>query len=136
MADSAKPRELLTRGDAEQRWRALIAKTLSRESASRWADAVIKSKIQPADPMVRSALYYIHGFDMTYRSKDQKMLGHGPPGEYVNTTEQIAEQLTIWLSKCAAYDADPDGYMSNARRVATEYIAAETAARNTNKMVD
>lgn len=75
------------------------------------------------DVMVMQALQYLHGFDMTYRSPDHRLVGHGPPGPYVRTLEQISEEYTAWLERCDAHDAAAE------RRLTERGRGAEAAVR-------
>jgi hypothetical protein len=68
------------------------------------------------DIMVMQALQYLHGFDLTYRSGDGRLLGHGPPGRYVRTDKEVWDEYRGWLQRCHAYDADPDGWLAERRR--------------------
>jgi len=70
------------------------------------------------DIMVMQALQYLHGFDMTYRSADRRLIGHGPPGPYVRTLDEVSSELDSWRGRCAAYDADPAGWVAARRREA------------------
>lgn len=92
---------------------------------SRWAEPLMFARFnsQP-DILVMQALQYLHGFDMTHRSADGRMIGHGPPGEYVRRLQQVREELDAWLERCAAYDADPEGWLA-ARRVDAQAYARE-----------
>lgn len=75
--------------------------------------------------LVMQALQYLHGFDMTYRSEDHRLVGHGPRGEYVHTLVQVAEEFDAWVDRCAAYDADPEGWLAARRREAEMYVREE-----------
>jgi hypothetical protein len=77
------------------------------------------------DVLVMQALQYLHGFDMTYRSDDHRLVGHGPPGEYLRTLGQVAEEFDAWVDRCAAYDADPEGWSAERRREAEAYVREE-----------
>jgi hypothetical protein len=107
-----------TREEVESRWQAVASGVASRESVHAWAEPLMLAEYaaQP-DPLVMTALQYLHGFDMTWRSEDQRMVGHGPPGSYVKTAKQIKAELVLWLENCRKYDADPVGWM-NSRRTA------------------
>jgi hypothetical protein len=50
--------------------------------------------------MVMQALQYLHGFDMTYRSSDHRLISHGLPGPYVRTLEQVAAEFDAWRTLC------------------------------------
>jgi hypothetical protein len=85
-----------------------------------------------ADPdvLVMQALQYLHGFDMTSRSEGGHLIGHGPPGQYVRTLEEVAEEYDAWTERCAAYDADPKGWLAERRREAEEFIRQERERRS------
>jgi hypothetical protein len=83
----------------------------------------------PADVMVTQALQYLHGFDMTYRSADRRLIGHGPLGEYVRSLEQVAAELDAWLERCDAYDADPTKWLADRRREAEAAVQREREQR-------
>jgi len=63
--------------------------------------------------------------DLTWRSDDHRLVGHCPPGEYVRTVGQVADEFDAWVDRCAAYDADPDGWSAERRRAAEAYIRDE-----------
>ena len=67
------------------------------------------------DLLVMQALQYLHGFDLTHRSPDGNLIGHGLPGSYVRSPEEIGEELDSWRDRCQAYDPDPEGWVA-ARR--------------------
>jgi hypothetical protein len=64
----------------------------------------------PPDLMVMQALQYLHGFDMTYRSSDHRLISHGLPGPYVRTLEQVAAEFDAWRARCASYEPDAAGW--------------------------
>jgi hypothetical protein len=107
------------RHDIESRWLAVARAELSRESVSTWAEEFMLADYEEnPDVMVMQALQYLHGFDMTYRSSDQRFIGHGPPGPYVRTLDQVSLELDEWRRRCAAYDADPSGWPAARRQAA------------------
>jgi hypothetical protein len=79
----------------------------------------------PPDLMVMQALQYLHGFDMAYRSPDHRLIGHGPPGPYVRTLQQVSAEFDAWLERCEQYDADPVGWMAQRRREAEAAVRGE-----------
>jgi hypothetical protein len=92
---------------------------LGREEVSAWAEPLMFARYEsPPDVLVMQALQYLHGFDMTYRSEDHRLIGHGPPGEYVRTLEQVQEEYNAWTDRCRAYDADPESWVAERRREA------------------
>lgn len=84
----------------------------------------------PPDVLVMQAIQYLHGFDMTYDPENPHLISHGPPGEYVRTLSQIAEEFAVWVERCANYDADPDGWLAARRREAETYVREERQRRN------
>ena len=112
-----------SREEVANRWQAVARGDVSREDACRWAEPLMFAEFDtPPDVLVMEAL---HGFDMTYRSEDQRLIGHGPPGAYVRTLGQIAEEFASWVDRCAAYDADPEGWLAARRREAEAYVREE-----------
>ncbi len=115
-----------TREQVADLWREVASGVTSREAASAWAEPLMFADFPTRpDVLVMQALQYLHGFDMTYRSDDGRFVGHGPPGEYVRTLEQVAEECAAWANRCAAYDADPEGWLADRRREAEEYVRQE-----------
>lgn len=111
-----------SRHDVSLLWRAVASGMTAREGASQWAEPLMFARYSSRpDVLVMQALQYLHGFDMTYRSDDRRMIGHGPPGEYVRTLEEIAAEFEAWVERCIAYDADPDGWLRERRREAEAF---------------
>lgn len=77
------------------------------------------------DVLAMSGLQWIHGFDMTYRSADRRLIGHGPPGDYVRRLSEFAELFDDWVAECAAFDADPSEWRAQKRATAEAYRRAE-----------
>jgi hypothetical protein len=75
-----------TRDVVASRWRAVASGHTTREDVGAWTEPLLFAEFESsADVMVLQALQYLHGFDMTYRSPDNRFTGHGPPGPYVRT---------------------------------------------------
>lgn len=108
-----------SREDVSSRWQAVARGDVAREEVSQWAEPLMfaRFKIRP-DVLVMQALQYLHGFDMTYRSDGRRMIGHGPPGAYVRTLNEVAAEFGAWTQRCASYDADPEGWLRERRREA------------------
>lgn len=77
------------------------------------------------DLLVMQALQHLHGFDMTHRSPDANLIGHGPPGSYVRSLEGIREELHAGLDRCQVYEADPDGCVAARRAEARAAVQRE-----------
>jgi hypothetical protein len=115
-----------SREDVATRWQAVARGEVAREVVSKWAEPLIFAKFDPRpDGLVMQALQYLHGFDLTWRSDDHRLVGHGPPGEYVRTLGQVAEEFDAWVDRCAAYDADPEDWSAERRREAEEHVREE-----------
>jgi len=111
---------LPTRADVEDKWTAIIESRMTREEVHFWAEPLmLGDKID--DMMVASALQYLHGFDLTGdKSGDPFLLNHGPPGEYIRSTDDVAQELERWRAHCGEYDADPVGWAQRARETARQ----------------
>lgn len=115
-----------SREDVASRWQAVARGDVPREVASQWAEPLMFAEFDTRpDVLVMQALQHLHGFDMTYRSEDHRLVGHGPPGEYVRTLGQVAEEFDAWVARCAAYDADPEGWSAARRREAETHVREE-----------
>jgi hypothetical protein len=105
-----------SRQDIELRWRSVASGAASRESVHDWAEPFVLAEDDTiSDPMVMTALQYLHGFDMVWRSGDRRFVGHGPPGPYLRSLEEITAELDRWLHNCHGHDADPIGWLERAR---------------------
>ena len=96
------------RAEIEARWRDLIAGAVSREAVNLWAEPFVLGD-EVLEPLVASALQYLHGFDLVTISPGR--LRHGGPGEYLRSIDEVAAELVRWLANCRDYDNDPRGYM-------------------------
>jgi hypothetical protein len=77
------------------------------------------------DVLVMQGLQYLHGFDMTYRSEGHNVIGHGLPGTYLRTLEQVAVELAAWRARCEEFDADPAQWLADRRREAAAAVERE-----------
>jgi hypothetical protein len=106
-----------SREDVATRWRAVARGEVPREAVSSWAEPLMfASYTTKPDLLVMQGLQYLHGFDLSYHSNDQRLIGHGPPGDYIRTLEEVAEEFTAWEQRCAAYDENPAGWIAARRR--------------------
>ena len=111
-------------------WQAVARGETPREAACRWAEPLMFASFAPdIDLLTMQAVQYLHGFDMAYRSEDRRFVGHGPPGPYVRSLAQVAEEFKAWVERCAAYDADPEGWIADRRAEAETYVHEERSRR-------
>jgi hypothetical protein len=120
--------QMPTRAEIDDRWVGVAEGRVGREETHDWAEPLMFADGPSDDVMVMSALQYLHGFDMTYRSADRNEIGHGPPGTYMRSLEEIREELDRWRVKCVDYDADPEGWVSRARAAARKWISEDGGA--------
>lgn len=119
-----------SRDDVATRWQAVARGETPREEACQWAEPLLFAEFTTLpEVLVNQAIQYLHGFDMTYRSEDKRLIGHGPPGPYVRSLAQVAEEFDGWVERCAAYDADPEGWLADRRREAETYAREERLRR-------
>lgn len=122
-----------TRDGVLSRWQAVARGEVEREAMSRWAEPLMFARfVRQPDVLVMQALQYLHGFDMTYRSDDGRMIGHGPPGAYVRTLEEVGQELVAWIERCDAYDADPEGWLAARRAEAKVYVREHRGATDSS----
>lgn len=117
-----------SREDVASRWQAVARGDVTREECSRWAEPLMFAEFaRTPDVMVLEAIQHLHGFDMTYRSDDLRLIGHGPPGPYVRSLSEVADEFDAWMEQCAAYDQDPERWLADRRRMAESYVREERA---------
>jgi hypothetical protein len=115
-----------SRADVDEHWRAVARGEIAREAVSAWAEPLMFAEYgTEPDLLVMQALQYLHGLDMTYRSEDGRLLGHGPPGAYVRNQDDIWSELHEWRRRCRDYDADPVGWIAARHRDAVAEIQRE-----------
>lgn len=90
-----------TRDEVLEVWSGLLGGRLDRESVHEWTVPWIEFSpgIAP-DPMVKSALYSLHGYDSAYNPGTPHLVHHGPPGVYIRTMEEIEQELDRWRAAC------------------------------------
>lgn len=116
-----------TREEVAKRWRAVACEEATREEVSAWAEPRLSAQYETIpDVMVMQALQSLHGFDLTYRSPDHRMVGHGGPGPYVRTLGQVWQEYTGWRNRCEAFDADPETWLADRRREAEVALQSES----------
>jgi hypothetical protein len=77
---SSTDHEYPRRAGIEARWQDLIAGAVSREVVNLWAEPFVLGD-EVLEPLVASALQYLHGFDLATVSPGR--LRHGGPGDYL-----------------------------------------------------
>jgi len=97
-----------TRTRIEAEWRGIINGTTSREVVHQWAESLMLGD-DTLDPMVATALQYLHGFALVTGSGGR--LRHGGPGKYLRSIDEVADELDRWLTNCREYDTHPRRYM-------------------------
>lgn len=135
MGETDVPRTPPGRAEVAAWWRALVAGEVSREGAHAWAAPWVEGDGGPADfadPLVVTALQYLHGFDLRRDPGRPGELWHGAAGEegeWYRPREDIAAGLARWERNCALYDADPEGWLRGIREQARAVLRAEEAGR-------
>lgn len=105
------------RSDAKERWRALLEGRRTRREVHEWAAPWVEERdSEVEDPMLRNALQYLHGFDLTRDSGNPSVMRHDKGGDgYVHSDEEIADALARWEANCRLYDSDPAAYLRQAK---------------------
>ena len=114
-----------TRAEVDDLWAAVAAGRLSREAAHDWAEPRMFADVPSDDAMVMSALQNIHGLDMTYGSADERLVGHGPPGSYLRSLDEVRAELEHWRARCLEFDQDPDGFRERNVARTRQYLQKE-----------
>jgi hypothetical protein len=115
-----------TRADVEAHWRALLAGRTTRAEVHDWARTWVEGDDSAiTDPMVRTALQHLHGFDLTFDAAAPDRMRHGPGEHHVHSPQHIADALDRWRADCAAYDADPRAFRERKRREALARLERE-----------
>ncbi|MFF2814803.1 hypothetical protein ACFVT9_04615 [Kitasatospora cineracea] len=107
---------------------------MSRGAVHAWAVPWVEgpgARADFEDPLVVTALQYLHGFDLCRDPDRPGVHRHGRPGagEWLRSLDEIADGLGRWLEECARHDADPRGWIRSARERARAYVRAEEAER-------
>ena len=114
MSDPSPP----SRAEVAARWTALTKGETTREAVHAWAVPWVEGDVPVEDPMILSALTYLHGFDLTRHPDHPAWAAHGGDGHYLHSRAHIADELTRWQTRCDEYDADPRGWTERAHELA------------------
>jgi hypothetical protein len=115
-------------------WHALAEGEVTREEMHAWAVPWVEGDGAVADfedPLVVTALQYLHGFDLCQDPARPGFLWHGASGdgEWYHSLDAIVGGLARWQENCALYDADPQGWVRMVGERAREFIEAEESTR-------
>ncbi|MFJ1764846.1 hypothetical protein ACIOD2_31285 [Amycolatopsis sp. NPDC088138] len=103
------------RAQVARTWTELIAGRITRADAHAWAVPWVEDEPERvADPMCRTALLHLHGFDQAWTGDD--LVGHGVSLDWLHSDEDIASAFTRWRTAAAEYDRDPAGHVAGIRR--------------------
>ncbi|THV40802.1 hypothetical protein [Glycomyces buryatensis] len=93
--------DIPNREEVAAQWNRVINREITREEAHVWAKPWVEERDDEiADPMVRSALLRLHGFDMIYVDDERRVVRHGGDGPYVHASASIAAAFGQWKAKC------------------------------------
>ncbi|WP_158711287.1 hypothetical protein [Streptomyces sp. NRRL S-1824] len=134
MSDLDAPPSPPGRVEVAVQWQALAQGEVTREAVHAWARPWVEGEAALADfedPLVVTALQYLHGFDLCQASGGPGVVWHGASGEgeWCHSLDAITGELTRWQEKCALYDADPQGWTQKVREQARAFIQAEEEER-------
>ncbi len=103
------PPAIPDRAEVEARWAGIAQGTADREETHEWAEPrmVLGERSDDLMVMTRPSVRPWLRHDLPLRGGD--LVGHGPPGAYVRSAEDVADELQRWRDKCIDYDADPVG---------------------------
>ncbi|QKW53171.1 hypothetical protein [Streptomyces buecherae] len=111
-----------TREDVVACWVGLVEGRVRRDQAHAWAARWVEAEeAHIRDPLVRSALLRLHGFDMICVNAQGNVMRHGGQGEFVYSITEIASALEQWRQDCAVFDSDPAGFPEREREAARAY---------------
>jgi hypothetical protein len=121
-----------TRGDVEACWLGVLGGAVSREEAHNWAARWVESAelSQIPDIPVRTALQYLHGYDLVVDMTHPENVWHAAEdeqerksrGAYRRSLDEIAHDLDRWRAGLQAYDADPQAALLAARNRSWEEL--------------
>ncbi|WTW96005.1 hypothetical protein OG216_22655 [Streptomycetaceae bacterium NBC_01309] len=122
------------RAEVAAQWRALVQGEVTREAVHAWAVPWVEGEGALADfedPLVATALQYLHGFDLCRNPGRPGVIWHGTSGEgeWCHSFDDITGGLNRWREKCALYDADPHAWIQMTREQASTFVQAEDAKR-------
>jgi hypothetical protein len=112
-----------TRDDVTSHWVALIERRSTREAVHDWAAQWV-GKVPVSDPMVDTALLYLHGFGLTV-GPNPSYSTRRESGEYMHSDEEIVRAYERWRADCVKYDTDREGYLREKRAAAHSYLERE-----------
>jgi hypothetical protein len=96
----------VTRADVEALRVALLYGRVSPEEVRAWADPWVRgTETEPPEWGVNNAIYVLHGLTGTHRWSEIEP----------TRTQTLRERLDKWKTDCAAYDADPTGFLHRRR---------------------
>lgn len=113
-----------------------MAGSLTREIVCSWTVPWVEGVAEALDPMVNSAMQWLHGFDLT-ASKPwthghdrldecaQRSYSTHLDSEYETPLTEVRDLLEEWQADCAAYDADPEAWREAKVAVARATADAE-----------
>lgn len=112
-----------SRADVKGRWQALLDGQVTRCEVHEWASPWVEEwDALVVDPMIRTGLQHLHGFDLTYDSESPSVVRHGMGKHYVHSRREIADALARWEATCSIYDSDPVAYLRQVKERATSEL--------------
>ncbi|MFD7032418.1 hypothetical protein ACFWAR_30750 [Streptomyces sp. NPDC059917] len=122
------------RAEVAARWQALARGEVTREAVHAWAVPWVEGEgalVDFEDPLVLTALQYLHGFDLCRDPGAPGVLRHGTTGEgeWYRSPDDVAAALTRWRANCALHDEDPAGWIRAVRERARAAVRAEEEER-------
>ncbi|MFF1649899.1 hypothetical protein [Streptomyces sp. NPDC058240] len=118
-----------SREEVSARWKALISGDLSREAAHAWASPWVEGPSDPdcPDPLVLTALQYLHGFDLSVDPQHPGLMRHGQGIAWYRSIKEFSDEFSRWQANCALYDSDPQLWQQSRLRRARSFAEAERA---------
>lgn len=68
------------------------------------------------DPMVVTALQYLHGFGLRRDPGNASLVSVRPDGPWLHDDDAIRSGLARWRARCVEFDRDPAGYVARIRQ--------------------
>ncbi|WP_327419740.1 hypothetical protein OG763_43120 [Streptomyces sp. NBC_01230] len=108
-------------------WKALIFGDLSRETAHGWAAPWVEGPgdTDYPDPLVLTALQFLHGFDLSVDPQHPGLVRHGQGIAWCRSIKDISDEFSRWQANCAFYDSDPQLWRQSMLRRTRSFIEAE-----------
>ncbi|MGP4112940.1 hypothetical protein ACTWP5_18770 [Streptomyces sp. 4N509B] len=126
MADHIPPP---SRDDVAARWRALIDGNMTREDIHAWAAQWV-GNVPISDPMVDTALLYLHGFGLTVGPNPSHPTDR-TGDDYLHSDQDIVLAFERWQADCTKYDTDPERFRREKRAAAQAYLERERREKGT-----